>query len=195
MIIKPHKSYDEYTTNQILLNHKKSSSRELGTFEQRTGMFRKFFQQNRLSQWFQPGETALCLGARRGEEVAALRERGLLAVGIDLVECPPYVLYGDFHKLPFEDNTFSRVFSNSVDHLKSPEKFIGEIQRVLKPGGVVVLALMIGMDSDEMTFLIENEHECRKFVDLFVGSYTMHLEVPKVTIADENMLFVWRHLL
>jgi len=41
-------------------------------------------------------------------------------------------------KLPFKDNSFDVVTCFDVlEHVKSPEKMLGEIQRVLKPGGTL----------------------------------------------------------
>jgi ubiquinone/menaquinone biosynthesis C-methylase UbiE len=42
------------------------------------------------------------------------------------------------YTLPFEDNTFDAVFSHAVfEHLREPLTALQEIQRVLKPGGIV----------------------------------------------------------
>ena len=47
---------------------------------------------------------------------------------------------GDAHALPFCDNVFDRVFAfNVFEHLRDPATVAGEIRRVLKPGGAVVL--------------------------------------------------------
>lgn len=41
--------------------------------------------------------------------------------------------------LPFEDNYFDVVFSKSVlEHIHRPEKYLSEIKRVLKPGGLLI---------------------------------------------------------
>lgn len=44
-------------------------------------------------------------------------------------------------ELPFEKNSFDVVVSfETIEHLPNPEKFLGEIKRVVKPGGVVIIS-------------------------------------------------------
>ena len=85
----------------------------------------------------------LCLGARRGWEVWAWRTLGFDAIGIDIQEYEdnPYVVYGDFHDIPFPDGEFDYVFSNALDHSLYPEKFISEADRVLKLSGKLLLEI------------------------------------------------------
>ena len=44
--------------------------------------------------------------------------------------------------LPFDDNSFNFIHSNSVYWVPDPEKLLSEILRILKPGGKAVLELM-----------------------------------------------------
>ncbi|KAD2393736.1 hypothetical protein E3N88_40713 [Mikania micrantha] len=93
---------------------------------------------------------ALCLGARVGQEVEALKRVGVNdSVGLDLVPYPPNVIKGDFHYQPFDDETFDFEFSNVFDHALYPGKFVGEIQRTLKPGGICVLHVAVSRRSDK----------------------------------------------
>ena len=95
----------------------------------------------------------LCLGARRGEEVAAFQEIGYDAIGVDLVATPPYVIEADFHDLPFEDSSFDLIFSNSVDHVFDLEKFTSEICRVMRLGGIGLFRFSIGRIGDRWASL------------------------------------------
>lgn len=62
------------------------------------------------------------------ERAAQARERGVRAVVADLAE-----------PLPFEEESFDVVVSNQViEHLVSPDRFLDEIHRVLRPGGYAV---------------------------------------------------------
>jgi ubiquinone/menaquinone biosynthesis C-methylase UbiE len=46
----------------------------------------------------------------------------------------------DAHYLPFDTASIDAVVSLSlIEHLTNPEKYVGEIRRVLRPGGVVIL--------------------------------------------------------
>ena len=82
--------------------------------------------------------SALCLGARVGGEVLAFLDHGYFAVGIDLNagKSNNCVLYGDFHKLVFPDQSVDIVYTNSLDHVQDMDKVITEVARVLKPGGL-----------------------------------------------------------
>jgi SAM-dependent methyltransferase len=69
-------------------------------------------------------------------------------VGIDAVVADvarhPYLherVVGDIQRLPFEENSFSLLTARSViEHIEAPAAFLGEVQRVLKPGGRFLFA-------------------------------------------------------
>jgi SAM-dependent methyltransferase len=90
----------------------------------------------------------LCLGARLGTEVRALHDLGYFAVGIDLNpgERNPYVLPGDFHRIVFPSGSIDAVYTNAIDHVFSLEELVGEVQRLLRPGGVFVADLELGSE-------------------------------------------------
>ncbi|KAI3982049.1 hypothetical protein MKX01_018955 [Papaver californicum] len=93
---------------------------------------------------------ALCIGARVGQEVAALKRVGVPnSVGIDLVPYPPLVMKGDFHDQPFDNSTFDFEYSNVFDHALYPSKFVREIERTLKPGGICVLHVALSRRADK----------------------------------------------
>ncbi|MCR5771395.1 MAG: methyltransferase domain-containing protein [Butyrivibrio sp.] len=49
-------------------------------------------------------------------------------------------IVGDCENLPFEDNSFDVVIcTNSFHHYPNPQKFFDSVQRVLRPGGRLVL--------------------------------------------------------
>jgi SAM-dependent methyltransferase len=92
------------------------------------------------------GASVLCLGARTGAECEAFIDRGLKPIGIDINPDPdaPLVKQGDFNNLDFPDGSFDVVYTNSLDHAFDLDKVIGEIWRVLKPGGHVVAEIVLG---------------------------------------------------
>ena len=82
-----------------------------------------------------PGKV-LCLGARTGTEVMVARKLGFAnSIGIDLYPLGDCVLKGDWHNMPFDDNTYENVYTNSLDHCYDFSKLAREIYRVLVPGG------------------------------------------------------------
>ncbi|MFI6870828.1 methyltransferase domain-containing protein [Nocardia sp. NPDC050406] len=114
-----------------------------------------------------PGESALDIGSGTGTEVLALAERvGPTGTAMG-VEPDPLLLAkaerraanhgstakfisGDAYGLPFGNDTFDVALCERVfQHLTSPARAVGEIARVLKPGGRVVV-----MDSDWGTAIV-----------------------------------------
>jgi len=94
------------------------------------------------------GAVVLCLAARIGTEVRVFLNYGCFAVGIDLNpgKGNKYVLHGDFHNIQFPDASVDVIFSNSVDHALNLLKLAGEVRRVLKPGGHIILEIGKGTD-------------------------------------------------
>jgi SAM-dependent methyltransferase len=95
--------------------------------------FREIFERN--AAYIKDAKTALCLGSRTGQEVKALRE--------------PYTIEGDVHDLQFGDQSFDLVFTNIFDHVLEPERFCAEMERVTRPGGVIIIHLQLGFETDE----------------------------------------------
>ena len=97
------------------------------------------------------GKSVLCLAARIGSEVRAFHDVGAFAVGIDINpgKDNPVVLPGDFHALVFPDNSVDAVYSNSLDHALDLGRMIGEIRRVLKPGGLLLVDAQQGAEIAE----------------------------------------------
>lgn len=83
----------------------------------------------------------LCLGARLGAEVAAFRDLGCFAVGVDLNpgRDNPWVLYGDFHRLEYPDGCVDAIYSNSLDHCFELGKVLAEVHRLVRTDGFFVV--------------------------------------------------------
>ena len=108
-----------------------------------------------------PGRhTVLCLGARLGTEVRALRDLGYLAVGIDLNpgDKNPYVFYGDFHQLAFADASFDAVYTNALDHAFDLTKLIAEVHRVLQHDGILITDVVPGYEEGFLPGKFEATH-------------------------------------
>jgi len=126
--------YDEYLVHQAKKSLSADRKKRLtgGLSVVRTWIFRERFKNLKHRNAFKEGDSGLCLGARYGEEVRGLKSAGCQAVGIDLVECLPDVIQGDFHDIPFPDNHFDFVYTNSLDHAYDLKKIFSEVSRVLK---------------------------------------------------------------
>ncbi|XP_052728210.1 uncharacterized protein LOC108347614 isoform X2 [Vigna angularis] len=93
---------------------------------------------------------SLCVETPTGRDVSALREIGVKdAVGIARKGVKPLVKFGRGERIPFGNRTFDFVFSGEDSFLQSakPADFAAEIDRTLKPGGVVKLHGLEGFDS------------------------------------------------
>ncbi len=92
--------------------------------------------------------SVICLGARLGTEVRAMHALGYFAVGLDLNpgENNAYVLPGDFHNVVFPDGSVDAIYTNCLDHVFDLEKMIGEICRMLRPGGLFVTDVLAGFE-------------------------------------------------
>lgn len=92
-----------------------------------------------------PGMKILDFGCGNGVQVKVYSELGYDAYGVDIIDCPlldeaHYAKIGfDPYRLPFDDNTFDLVFSNSVfEHTQNTEECFREVHRVLKLGGATI---------------------------------------------------------
>jgi SAM-dependent methyltransferase len=94
-----------------------------------------------------PGQDVLEIGCGTGCDLLQFAKHGARAVGIDItsehlrlarsrVGGMAEILYGDARSLPFRGRSFDYVFSHGVlHHIEEPRKVVGEIFRVLRPGG------------------------------------------------------------
>lgn len=98
-----------------------------------------------------PGTTVVCLAARIGTEVKAFLDHGCFAVGIDLNpgEENRYVVHGDFHDVQFADQSIDVVFTNSLDHAFDIHRLLGEIKRVLKLEGRLIIEIVVGTNEGQ----------------------------------------------
>lgn len=164
---KEYSNYDDY------INHQKEKTNDqerrklwLGKeWQIKIDIFKNVFNYYKKNNILNDNSKCLCFGARTGQEVVALNEMGMEAIGIDIVPHKPYVIIGDIHNAPFDEKTFDFVFTNIIDHSINPQKFISEIERVLKPGGHALIQLQLNCVSDEYA---ENDvNSSKSVINLF----------------------------
>ena len=88
-----------------------------------------------------PDSQVLDFGCGSGNLVLAYREAGLKAFGVDVILAEETeflrLIPKASYRIPFEDNTFDFLFSNSVlEHVRDLPAALTEMKRVLKPRGV-----------------------------------------------------------
>ena len=152
-----HDSYDSYLEKQ----KEKTTDPEkikkwLGDeWEEKLDGFRKLFERN--LEYVELANNCICLGARTGQEVAALQELKKRAIGIDLVEFEPYTIKGDIHNLEFKNGEFDLVFTNIFDHSLYPDKFISEMERVCATDGFIIVNLQLYTEGDDYSENVIND--------------------------------------
>ena len=69
------------------------------------------------------------------------------------LESPLAKVKMDIHQMPFDDNSFDVVFCNHVmEHVADDHQAMGEILRVLKPGGWAIIQIPLFHPLPEKTF-------------------------------------------
>lgn len=108
---------------------------------------------DRLAAAVEPGGFVLDAGCGPARDTVLLRERGLRAYGMDLSAAMlaaggvPGVLRGDLRALPIADRALAAVWCHAaLLHVPRAEVpvVLGGFARVLRPGGVLLLAVAEG---------------------------------------------------
>lgn len=96
----------------------------------------------------QKGSTIVEIGCGRGDFLKEFQYAGLRSIGVDREDSCKSLSPGidvrtcdiASEQLPFDDTSIDVIFSKSViEHLFDPSQLLREINRVLKPGGRVVV--------------------------------------------------------
>ncbi|KAK8683919.1 hypothetical protein V6N13_039964 [Hibiscus sabdariffa] len=166
---KPHlrfpKSTCDFSARNYLPHHKKSarlwSSRSWMT---KVSSYTKFFTQLYEMGVLKNHSKVLCVSAGAGHEIMALTKMGVEDVtGVELIETLPLVSRADPHNLPFFDGAFDVAFTGHLEEALYPLQCAGEMERTVRKGGVIVLAV-------EHT----NDEEVKDIYRLFRRSRLLH---------------------
>lgn len=137
-------SYEEYLTHQASKLDNIYARRVAKEADAEATFRRRFLDYEPL----RGARNVLCLGARLGAEVKALRSLNYFAVGLDLNpgKDNPYVFYGDLHQLTFGAGSVDAIYTNVLDHVYDLPRLIGEVSRVLKPEGIFIADIGPGFE-------------------------------------------------
>jgi len=140
---RQYNNYTEYLEHQSQKSLRPRTIRYLEkNFDKKVMVFKDRFKKI-SNNIFLNKKNVLCLGARMGEEVIALRELGFEAIGIDLIPNLPHVIEGDFNKLQFNSESFDIVYTNSFDHTYDIHIFLSQVYMVLKNDGIFILDVFL----------------------------------------------------
>lgn len=136
----------EYSSYEEYVRHQQSKFQYLDLKDYDLKYRQQLRERLKDASFLKKGANVLCLAARQGTEVKAFHDLGCFAVGLDLnpgVE-NEFVLHGDFHNVQFPSESVDVIFTNSFDHAFEPTKLIGEIRRLLKPEGKLIIEAIHG---------------------------------------------------
>jgi SAM-dependent methyltransferase len=90
--------------------------------------------------------------------------------------------------IPFEDNTFDAVICNQVlEHVFQPQAFLKELNRVLKPGGMLILSVPFVWDEHEQPW--DYARYSSFGLSSILGNCGFRLVIEKKTLADLRVIF------
>ena len=132
----------------------------------------------------QPGTRLLDLGSGAGRHAFEAARRGAAVVALDLdhgelkqvaaiaaamaeageLQVPASIIpsVGDATRMPFPDDTFDIVIASEVmEHIPADQVAIGEVTRVLRPGGVVAVTVPAWLPERICWLLSDDYHNVR----------------------------------
>ncbi|KAI5680280.1 hypothetical protein M9H77_01507 [Catharanthus roseus] len=189
--IRPgYNTYESYIQKQLnkTLNPGLRKIWKTRDWDRKIKVFIKFFNDLKQRNLLFNESKALSIGARMGQEVEAMKQIGVSdSIGMDLVPSLPLVVAGDFHKQPFMNETFDFEFSNVFDHALYPHKFVGEIERTLKPDGVCVLHVALSHRADK--YSANDLYSVEPLKKLFKRSELIHVQTVDGFGLDTEVVF------
>ncbi len=99
-------------------------------------------------------------------------------------------MVGDLSKLPFESGHFDLVYSVSVlEHTQNASAIVGELRRLVKPGGALVLSFDIGLDGVSWLNSAEAQGLLNRLHELFAGgTVDVEREVARPDIVTSSRI-------
>lgn len=137
------------------------------------------FAEGRLAEAMAGGGYVLDLGCGTGYGAAALAMGGLHVVGVDRIRPAERArgvgadfVVGDLTRLPFADETVDHLVSFQViEHFADPRTYLGELARVLSPGGLALVSTPNRLQSDGENPYHLHEYEAEELFSLLADHF------------------------
>jgi len=146
-------------------------------------------------------EKILDIGCGDGVWYLGLRKKGIDVTGIDLSDYDlnklkeraaafkigSDAIKADAQKMPFKENSFDKVYSISTfEHIEDDKKVFGEVSRVLKPNGLLVISVPM----KEVPFLTKVAVKAPKFIKkLFYNKLVQDAENAEDYLNNFNQYY------
>ncbi|XVE60679.1 hypothetical protein DITRI_Ditri05aG0147600 [Diplodiscus trichospermus] len=145
--LKPHLRFPRSTCDSSPRHYLPLSKKNARLWSSKSWMtqvssFTQFFTQLYRMGLLKNQSKVLCVSAGAGHEVMALSKMGLEDVtGVELIESLPLVRRADPHNLPFFDGAFDVAFTAHLAEALYPMRYIGEMERTVRKGGLCVVVV------------------------------------------------------
>ncbi|OVA15368.1 Methyltransferase type 11 [Macleaya cordata] len=132
------------STHRELVSIEKKNKRTWSTndWRKKVESLTQFFHEIQNLGFLTNHSKVICVSAGAGHEVMALTKMGVIDVtGVELIDSPPLVSRADPHNLPFFDGVFDLGFTAHLAEALFPNRFVAELERTVRPGGVSVVVV------------------------------------------------------
>ena len=139
VVRRRYRSYESY------LKHQQAKIRERPETVQRFDEELALVLPQRISDLPLEQARVVCIASRRGGEVRAFRSLGAFAWGVDIAPGSDnaYTAFGDMHDLKeIPERSVDIVYTNSLDHAYDIQASLRAVDRILAPGGTLILELL-----------------------------------------------------
>lgn len=137
-------------------------------------------------------QKVLIVGCRTEDDIYWMKSFGFQqTIGLDLISYSKHVMIGDIHKTDFKDATFDVVMLGfMIAYSKDPLTVVKECRRILKPGGLLGIAIDYIPNFDKNNLVPPQENTINSTADIIsvIDATTKHKILFEYDHHNENVL-------